>query len=926
MKKRLYLSICTLVVSLVIVVVGSYALFTSSNMFDNNFIKTANVDISTEIFHGEEKVDKIEISNIDRTDTYSYELVTKNNSDIAIAYRIVCEVTTASSLLESLVITIDGNNIDINNEYKRYATDWYENIKGDFTTNLDIHLLQSFSGVSEEIYFDISIEAVSNNFVVVDNQAQLDKVLNAEYVVLSNNYTGDVNINKDLYLDLNGLEIENINISSDEIKLVELVNGSSNTLNINAVNASIYSHITVNNEINANVSKKSLYYLGDNEEDSNLEINIEGGKIYLDTKALATINVSPSSNDVVLEWSDKTTISKVVVQEDTNQQITIDKLDEVVNLEVKNPDANLETEVILEENTDVAFVSSQTDAECFIVIDGKTYKNKSVTLNDALNSDVDTIYFNNDTILLSETLVINKNLKFIGLGEVILEKEFSSVYTNNSLVDIKGSYEVSFDNITLKDHSESNIGSSAISTTINTEVNLTVTNCTIEGFAKNGITVRGGLLTVVNTIFNYGGKEGSAGNAIQVDYNTFATIEGNTFNGFINYSSLWSTTGILLLRGGYATIDNNTFNNNYSSIVVTTMWDTASSNNSTYTESNNTFNNCDYDFELQQNVDYIVSKDESKSYVENVNGVKVVSYAKATTDVINEAVTSSSEGATIYVLDGIYDVAVYQNDKMVSNLLINKSVYLYAKGEVELITNLPANAANSYQQTVFIKSSDVVLDNFIIHETSHLKDDGSSSANKTIEIMSGNNITITNCTLHTTVAGGFYIGGEDVGSYNISNNTVLGGDLGISITNGAGNASVEKSYVNNNNFSGAIFITGVRFNAWNLLDITNLPEINNNTFGGCLIEEGKDEEKVVSMQFIRVVSINLEALISDDDCAEILSNNDFIIEEGKTITHDTYAITTIFETNPGLPQVEFPLEGVFTGSTYTKYFGYKITE
>ncbi len=446
---------------------------------------------------------------------------------------------------------------------------------------------------------------------------------------------------------------------------------------------------------------------------------------------------------------------------------------------------------------------------------------------------------------------------------------------------------------------------------------MTITNCTFENFPKNGITLRNGTALITNNIFNYGGKNGSAGNAIQIDYNSSAVIESNTFNDFENFDDEWSTTGILLLRGGSASIDNNTFDNNYSAIVISTMWDDNVYNNSIYTQKNNIFNNCTYDIKLEQYVDFIVSLD-NEYYIEELNELTIISYGKQIVSTITEAVELAKNSDVIYVLEGIYDVAV-KNEKGtgVSNLLITKEISIYGKGNVELTTDLPGNSSGNFQQTILIKSDNVVIDNLIINQTTHQTEEGKSTANKTVEIMSGSNIEITNCTINA-ITSGFYIGGPDVGNYLIENNKVIGGNIGLSINNGAGNASLEISYIKNNVFNGALFITGMRYNAWNLYDIDILPVIENNTFGYYEVTENEE----VMHQFIRVVSINENKLISNEVCSIILNSNNFTSEQ--EITSNVYSITSFIQGSTDLPHTEENEVEGFDGTTYIRYFGYTI--
>lgn len=108
--------------------------------------------------------------------------------------------------------------------------------------------------------------------------------------------------------------------------------------------------------------------------------------------------------------------------------------------------------------------------------------------------------------------------------------------------------------------------------------------------------------------------------------------------------------------------------------------------------------------------------------------------------------------------------------------------------------------------------------------------------NKTLEIMSGNNIVVENC----HIKGNIYIGGTGVGKYSILNNIVdvylENGEVkdvgSLCIANGAGNAILnnERSLVSGNIFNGSLILNGTRCNGWDLNELKNLPLIENNTF------------------------------------------------------------------------------------------------
>ncbi len=936
MKKRLYFSVCTLVLSVCLILGTTYALFTDHISYDNNSVTTASVNVSGALYDTNDlnsKLDNINISNMTSGDTKEYVLNVDNNSTTDISYRMIFDFSSEVQLLEYIEIDIIDNDITNNVSFDgtRGVSPWTRD-KG--CSDFSLFIIIKLNSIPNELQnktlnFDFKLDAVQNNFIKVSNQSELDKVVSGDYVIIDNTASfKNIIIRKDIYLDLAGTKVNNISVVGEDISNVELVNGKTYYLQVDASNATVHCYISILSSANLNTDNHSFNYYSN--ETNDVKFNVEGGSVFIDSKANISIEVSnakENSNPVSINFSNNTNISSLIVADSAHKNVTIYDISKISNVEVSDEiDVQLEGDTSnLEINQNISFVSNNNEDYYISKDNGIIYKNYPISLEDALKIGNE-IYIQEGTYLIDKEIVLNKHTKLVGLGDVVFEKAVAN-FTSNSLLTIDG-VDVTISNITFKDHDSSNNASSAVSTTIG-DSNIEITNCTFENFPKNGLTIRGGIALVQSNTFIYGGKEGSAGNAIQLDYNVDATIIGNKIEHFENFSTKWSTTGILLLRGANALISGNTFNDCYAAIVVTEHYDFTNGiqyDSATYTEEDNNFKNCTFDKRLETYTEYIVSNTEKVSFSEYVDGVYTTYKTTKVYTVINDALQEAEDYSTIYILSGEYNVEVYNNNKAYSNLLIQKPITIKGVGEVHLVTTLPANSIGTYQQTIRIDSSDVTLDNLHVHETSNTNDNG-STANKTIEFMKGDNITVQNCTLYNDKAGSFYVASTNVKDYYILNNTTVGdSDIAISITNGAGNESETfgKSKLEGNTFTGALFLTGKRYNAWNLEDIENLPSIKNNTFGGYETSYTKDEEEVFCIQFIRVVSINEDKLIANDVCLEIIDNNTFLLEDGKTLENISYETQSLVYNKTDWPHTPEDETTEYIGTTYTKYFGYII--
>lgn len=819
MKKSILISISTIVLCFILIVGASFAAFTSSSNFNGNNVGVSSVEIDSVLYFEGAEVDNISIDNMSPGTSRKYRLVVNNTSTTTIAYRTVFNVEGNEDVFSALNITVGSSKVEFNGY--RGTSSWVRDIGINSFYNeqyIEISLNQSIedSAQGKEISFDFSVEAIYDNFCVVSSQDDLDQLVNNEYAILSDDFdsTTSLSINKNLYLDLNGKLVNDLEISGDNIDFVELVNGTVTDLVVDAINATVYANVDVVNSVYLNVSGNSFYLK--NSSTNDITVNVLNGKVYLDTTSLVDVVVveGTKENTVSLVTTKDTTITSLVVTESANQVIEVSNKGEIngVTLEGENQDIKFEDSSVLCANEELNYVTNSGEGVYYSTLDGVSYKNDAISFDDFLNNPSGVFYFDADTYYFDKTLLLEYDVTIIGLGSVVFEKENSSSYDSNSLVLAYAKTVI--ENISFVDHASSNNASSCITS----YDELTISKCEFHDFAKNSITLRSGSADIFNNDFYYSTKTGAAGNGIQVGGGATATIEYNNFDAFVSGSDVWSATSVLIYDGGYAYIENNTFKNCYYSIILTHMY---SDEVSSFDEFNNTFENVTYPVTIQDDGVFVVSElgtSSSYSYTDEETGFLYVYYGTSY-DNIQDAINDANDYTVIYVKSGEYNVETTINN-IDSNLHINKPLSLIAVGEVNLVTTLPGNSDVISQQTVYISASDVLFDGFTVNVTTNLP-------NKALEIVSGNNITIQNCIIDGSY---IYLGGETIGDYYILNNKVINSEDGIAITNGAGNAGDGLSVISGNEFSGSLLLTGTRTNNWDLNELETYPTIKDNSF------------------------------------------------------------------------------------------------
>ena len=236
---------------------------------------------------------------------------------------------------------------------------------------------------------------------------------------------------------------------------------------------------------------------------------------------------------------------------------------------------------------------------------------------------------------------------------------------------------------------------------------------------------------------------------------------------------------------------------------------------------------------------------------------------------LQAALNNAKDGAVIAVGAGEYDVT-YKGATQGDNHYLwiqNDNVTLIGAedGSTVITANFTGTMNGNEQQTVLITGKNVTLKNLTINPIQGYN-------NKTVELRdNADNVTIENCTIN----GNLYIGGHNVGSYTIRNNTFVEDNISIAVANGAGNAMTdgEKAVISGNTCSGALYLTGTRNTGWDNYDLEKLPEVTGNTFGSST----QTVNGVEYTHYIRVASTDSGKLALDVE--DIKTNNSF---DGKT--------------------------------------------
>ena len=258
---------------------------------------------------------------------------------------------------------------------------------------------------------------------------------------------------------------------------------------------------------------------------------------------------------------------------------------------------------------------------------------------------------------------------------------------------------------------------------------LTISNCKISNFGKNGITVKGGTTDISNVTVDVSseGVSNRAPNGIQIDINAAATISGCTITNSNSTHKNWSATGILTLRGGKTEASNITFVNCESAFHVTNHYDSGSeqTTGSFSSITNSTFTNCKT----------AIANDTGETIGGNGGTWTPSSSAALSTEVIDQL----PEGTTIKLTENV------QLDAMLN--INTNGITLDLGGHTITASDSFAGGQNYEKHLVNVQGDNVTIKNGILKTT---------NANRhALNLYNAKNVNLSGLTLdHTSASEG----------------------------------------------------------------------------------------------------------------------------------------------------------------------------
>lgn len=429
MKRKIILSLCTIVLCFTLIVGVSYAAFKTINTYKDNTLTVSTVEMqsvltSNEELNNEDSLDSLEMT-INPGEEKTYYLHTKNVGTAVVDYRVVF-TTTQNVNFQNLTITFNGEQIVYN--YNRATTNWVTNVSLDESkANEIVFSLNQNGDELSNITFDIELQAIHTGLVEVDSTEDLSFLETFNCTQLQNNQT-TLTINKDVYLDLNGKTVEELNIQGD-IEFVEIVNGTINLLNINSKDSSVYLTDVKVTKGKINVGQLSVYY----EEvlktiTENNQLVIYSGNIILDTTEKLDIKISgdnEEAGEVIVTTPKTTTITSLVIDETVSSKVVVQNSNQIENLTINNTSEVVLPTQIVEENDEVVYVSNTSGDTVYYTLDNTTYTATSTTLenlNYTLNDSL-IYFFKTDLYEISDKLIVNNTTIFANNSTFVSTKE-----------------------------------------------------------------------------------------------------------------------------------------------------------------------------------------------------------------------------------------------------------------------------------------------------------------------------------------------------------------------------------------------------------------------------------------------------------------------------------------------------------------------
>ncbi len=443
MKKRLFFSISTILICIMVIVGVTYAVLHDDKNIPGDIV-VGNVDVDVNLYYIKDEVeyskDNISIKDINPGETYTYKVELINNSTYDIQYRNIFNITGDTILLDILDVNV-SNVLEeyslIDFKYNRGISNWDDNLsaKETYTYYLEFKLNESISNeyANKEIYFNLLIEAIENRFTIINSQDDLNKLVDKEYAILGCDLN-NLEINKNIYLDLNNKTVNNLSIKTNNDITVELLNGTINNLDVESPNSSVYCYAyTKVSSINTNTN--SFYYFNDNNELST--IKLVGGKLVLDTNneiVLLVDSIEEETKELEIYVSKNTTISKLTITSTVTKKVVVINNGTINDLEISD-DVQLEVtgnDINVEVSTKTAIVSNE-DIQLYINEDNEVKKVSITTFKEALLGTYTTIYLTGSNYEVNEIYTITKDLTLISKEETTLEINETLNFNDNNV-------------------------------------------------------------------------------------------------------------------------------------------------------------------------------------------------------------------------------------------------------------------------------------------------------------------------------------------------------------------------------------------------------------------------------------------------------------------------------------------------------------
>ncbi len=475
MKRKLFISISTIIICIMAIIGVSYAVLQDNNKIPGGIV-VGSVDVEAQVFEKNDEqflpVEKIGITNIIAGETYTFKIELNNTGDYSVRYRNIFDIIEDSKLTDVLTVKVNEEEIDFRSN--RGVSSWVKGLESDSSDDylIEFTLNESIdnSYAKETFDFDLTIEAIEDRDIFVSCTDDLNKLIDGEYAILSDDVE-ELTISKNIYLDLNGFNVTNLNVVSSKELFIELTNGTITNLDVQAIESTIYCYTYfANGSINSNT--ECFNYVTADEGISNIEL--QGGTFVADSNTTNNITTVESNGKEKLLIINKE-VNSLLVKDD----VKVINNGTLLELTVEEGEFEITGEGEFTEVYSETFaVVSEEDVYRYVTEDGVTKRLRVISLENIF--DYEKVLFVSNTYELSN-LVINQPISFYAEEDVIFNLE--------NQIEINS--DVSFDNITFSGSNALNINDGKV----------VISNC--EFITDEAINVNDAVsVTIENTTFS----------------------------------------------------------------------------------------------------------------------------------------------------------------------------------------------------------------------------------------------------------------------------------------------------------------------------------------------------------------------------------------------------------------------------------------